>query len=79
MEVMEPVYDPQVLARVRMMFDLYEAAEAMMRQNLGRWFPQESEELIERRLRAWLRKDPNYDSVPFQTDLGRSIHIDPTR
>jgi Rv0078B-related antitoxin len=50
------------------MFDLYEAAEAMMRQILRRWFPQESEDLIERRLRAWLRKDPNFSHTPFETD-----------
>jgi hypothetical protein len=63
---MEPIRDPGVLARVRLMFDLYEAAEAMMRQNLLRWFPEESEELIERRLLAWLRKDPGYSRTPFE-------------
>jgi hypothetical protein len=70
---MEPIRDPKVLARVRLMFDLYEAAEEIMRQNLLRWFPQESEDLIERRLRAWLRKDPNFRRTPFEADLsGRS-------
>jgi hypothetical protein len=48
------------------MFDLYEAAEVMMRQNLRRWFPEESERQVERRLLAWLRKDQNYDSTPFR-------------
>jgi hypothetical protein len=66
---MEPIRDPKVLARVRLMFDLYEAAEEIMRQNLLRWFPQESEDLIERRLRAWLRKDPNFRHTPFEADL----------
>jgi hypothetical protein len=70
---MEPIRDPKVLARVRLMFDLYEAAEEIMRQNLLRWFPQESEELIERRLGAWLRKDPNFRRTPFEAGLsGRS-------
>ncbi len=63
---MEPIRDPEVLARVRLMFDLYEAAEVMMRQNLHRWFPEESDSQIERRLLAWLRKDPNFDSTPFK-------------
>jgi hypothetical protein len=44
---MEPIRDPRVLARVQLMFDLYEAAEVMMRQNLRRWFPEESERQIE--------------------------------
>jgi hypothetical protein len=66
MRNMEPIRDPGVLARVRLMFDLYEAAEVMMRQNLRRWFPEESERQIERRLLAWLRKDPNYDTTPFK-------------
>lgn len=69
MRGMEPIRDPEVLARVRLMFDLYEAAEAMMRQNLLRWFPEESEELIERRLRAWLRKDPGYSRTPFEATV----------
>jgi len=38
------------------MFDLYEAAEEMMRQNLLRWFPEASEGEIRHRLRAWLEK-----------------------
>jgi hypothetical protein len=67
---MEPIRDAAVLARVRLMFDLYEAAEEMMRQNLLRWFPQESLDLIERRLLAWLRKDPNYSCTPFMADVG---------
>jgi hypothetical protein len=73
MRGMEPIHDAAVLARVRLMFDLYEAAEEMMRQNLLRWFPQESMDQIERRLMAWLRKDPNYSRTPFVADVtGRS-------
>jgi Rv0078B-related antitoxin len=52
------VRDPELMARVRMAFDLYEAAEAMMRQNLRRRFPGESEEQIEQRVLAWLRDRP---------------------
>jgi len=76
MKGMEPVRDPKVLDRIRLMFDLYEAAEAMMRQNLHRWFPQESDDLIERRLRAWLRKDPNYSRTPFEADVAAVEHPD---
>jgi hypothetical protein len=76
MRNMEPIRDPEVLARIRLMFDLYEAAEAMMRQNLHRWFPQESDDLIERRLRAWLRKDPNYSRTPFEADVAAVEHPD---
>jgi len=67
---MEPIHDPKVLARVQLMFDLYEAAEAIMRQNLHRWFPQESDDQIERRLLSWLRKDPNYARQPFEAAVG---------
>ena len=70
MKGMEPIRDAAVLARVRLMFDLYEAAEEMMRQNLLRWFPQESMDLIERRLLAWLRKDPDYSRTPFVANVG---------
>jgi len=70
MRDMEPIRDPKVLARVRLMFDLYEAAEVIMRQNLRRWFPNEDANLIEHRLRAWLRKDPNYDREPFEAAVG---------
>jgi len=55
---MKPVRDPALIARVQTTFDLYEAAEAMMRQNLRRRFPQESPEQIETRLLAWLHDRP---------------------
>jgi Rv0078B-related antitoxin len=55
---MKPIRDPAVMARVKTTFELYELAEAMMRQNLRRRFPQESEEQIESRLVAWLRDRP---------------------
>lgn len=55
---MKPIRDPEIMARMRVAFDLYETAEAIMRQNLRRRFPQENEEQIEQRIRAWLRSRP---------------------
>jgi hypothetical protein len=55
---MKPVRDLALIARVKTAFDLNEAAEALMRQNLRRRFPQESQEQIELRLLAWLRDRP---------------------
>jgi Rv0078B-related antitoxin len=55
---MKPIRDPAVMARVKTTFELYELAEAMMRQNLRRRFPQESEEQIEARVVAWLHDRP---------------------
>ena len=54
----EPIRDPKVMSRMRMAFDLYETAEAIMRQNLRRRFPDAEEAEIERRLVAWLRSRP---------------------
>ncbi len=55
---MQTIRDPKVLARFQMTFDLYQTAEDIMRQNLRRRFPEASEEEVERRLEAWLRKEP---------------------
>ena len=54
----EPVRDPKVLSRMKMAFDLYETAEAIMRQNLRRRFPYAQEAEIERQLVSWLRRRP---------------------
>jgi Rv0078B-related antitoxin len=66
---MKPARNPEVMARMKTTFDLYEAAEAMMRQNLRRRFPDESEEQIERRLLAWLQDRPGAGdaSGPFRS------------
>ncbi len=56
---MQPIRDPQVLARFQMAFDLYQTAEDIMRQNLRRRLPEASEAEIEDWLNAWLRKEPN--------------------
>lgn len=53
----QPIRNPKILGRMKTAMDLYAAAESMMRQNLRRRFPGESEEQIERRLLAWLRKE----------------------
>jgi len=66
---MKPTRDPAVTARVQAAFDLYEAAESMMRQNLRRRFPQEDEEQIEIRLQAWLRDRPGAE----QGDAGGPV------
>lgn len=54
----EPIRDPEVLRRMELAFDLYEAAEAIMRQNLRRRNPQASEEEIEEGIREWLARRP---------------------
>jgi hypothetical protein len=54
----QPIRDPAVLARMRTAFDLYELAEAMMRQNLRRRHPDASEAEIERLFFEWLQHRP---------------------
>lgn len=54
----EPIRDPAVMSRMKMAFDLYETAEAIMRQNLRRRFPDASEAEIERRFVNWLHRRP---------------------
>ncbi|HWM92692.1 MAG TPA: hypothetical protein VN493_18145 [Thermoanaerobaculia bacterium] len=54
----EPIRDPKVMSRMKMAFDLYETAEAIMRQNLRRRFPDAQEAEIERLLVSWLRRRP---------------------
>jgi hypothetical protein len=56
---MERIDDPEVLARARETFELYELAEVIMRQSLHHRFPQETDDEIERRLISWLRKEPS--------------------
>lgn len=52
----EPIRDPAIMARMKMAFDLYEAAEIMMRQNLRRRHPQADEAEIERLFVSWLQR-----------------------
>jgi hypothetical protein len=55
----EPIRDPAIMERMSVVFDLYETAEIMMRQNLRRRYPGADEAEIERRLVAWLRRRPD--------------------
>lgn len=58
MRPMQPIRDPEVLQRMELAFDLYEAAEEIMRQNLRRRNPEASEEEIEEGIREWLGRRP---------------------
>jgi hypothetical protein len=50
--------DSAVQQRMRLTFELFEAAEQMMRLNLRRRFPEADDEEIERRLTEWLHTRP---------------------
>ena len=51
--------DRELLAeRLRTTFRLHDEGVGLMRQNLRRRHPQETEQEIERRLRAWLSERP---------------------
>jgi hypothetical protein len=58
MRGMEPIRDPEFLARAQDAFDLCQTAEDIMRQNLWRRHPEASEEEIRRRFAAWVEKRP---------------------
>jgi Rv0078B-related antitoxin len=53
---MEPIRDPEILARAQDAFDLCQTMEDLMRQNLRRRFPQASEDEVEQRFTAWVEK-----------------------
>jgi len=53
---MEPIRDPEILARAAAAFDLCQTMENMMRQNLRRWYPEASEEELHERFAAWVEK-----------------------
>lgn len=54
----DPIRDPDVLERMRTAFDLYRAAEDMMRLNLRRRYPEATDAEIEKHLAAWLQDRP---------------------
>ena len=58
METKKPIRDPDFMKRMELAFDLYEAAEQMMRQNLIRRNPGATEEEILEGLRNWLHHRP---------------------
>ncbi len=53
-----PIRDPEVMARMQMALDLYEAAEEMMRHRIRCRHPELSEGDIEERLVEWLMSRP---------------------
>ena len=55
---MRPIRNPDVIARMQTTFELCEMAEAMMRQNLRRRYPDETAAQIEHRVMAWLQDRP---------------------
>jgi hypothetical protein len=56
MKDMEPIRDPEILARMQDTFDLCQTAEDIMRQNLRRRYPLANEDEIRERFAAWLEK-----------------------
>jgi Rv0078B-related antitoxin len=54
------------ITRARQMFELYEAAKEMMRQNLRRRHPEAGEEEIRQRLQDWLHHRPGDVSGPVR-------------
>ncbi len=53
-----PIRDPEVMARMQMALDLYEAAEEMMRHRIRRRHPELNESDVEERLVEWLMSRP---------------------
>lgn len=51
---MEPIRDPEIMARMEAAFDLYEFSDLVMRQNLRRRNPQASEAEIQQLFVEWL-------------------------
>jgi hypothetical protein len=43
---------------LRVAFDLFDSAEALLRQNILREFPESTEQEIETKIRAWLQDRP---------------------
>ncbi len=57
-ECMAGKRNPDVVARMEVAFELFDAAEEMMRLNLKRRHPQLSDEEIEQRIIEWLQHRP---------------------
>ncbi|MEP7010106.1 MAG: hypothetical protein ABJC13_07270 [Acidobacteriota bacterium] len=64
---MEPIIDPRIEARMRTTLELFELAEMMMRENLLRRFPTETDEQRHLRFIAWRQKGPWAGPVPPAT------------
>ncbi len=61
---MEPIRDPEILARAAAAFDLCQTAENIMRQNLRRWHPEATEKEVHARFAAWVEKRPYVEPSP---------------
>jgi hypothetical protein len=53
---------PDAAEKLRTTFELFEAGEELMRQNLRRTHPGESDVEVERRLGRWLRERPGAEA-----------------
>jgi hypothetical protein len=62
----KPISDPELMARVRMTFELAELAEEMMRQNIRRRHPELNDEEVEARLTEWMQDPPTHDDPVFR-------------
>ncbi len=54
----QPIRDPEVLARAQTTFDLCDAADQIMRQNIRRRHPELTEAEVEDRLAEWYLSRP---------------------
>ncbi len=74
---MEKLNDPHRLGRrLELAFDLFEAGEQIMRQNLKRRYPDAGREEIERHLGEWLSRRPGAelgDSVGKPVEWPRKV------
>ncbi len=57
-EPMKPIRDQALLDRMERMFDLCDAAEDLMRQNIRRRHPEFSDAEVEQRIAAWYLDRP---------------------
>lgn len=61
---MEPIRDPEIMARMEAAFDLYDFSDEIMRQNLRRRNPGASEQEIQRLFVEWLHGQPLEAHLP---------------
>jgi len=69
---MAPARDPELIARMRRFFELNEMAEAIMRQNLRRRYPDATPAEIEKHVLAWLSDRPG---APIADAGGPSFRV----
>ena len=64
----KPIRDPKILERAQITFDLCEAAEQIMRENIRRRDPELSAVQVEERFVEWLRRRTRDDSYGRLSD-----------